>query len=236
MNKEDPYRDQAERLRQRIKPVGFEEGKAVDREELPPRSRVHQQKRKKTKWKLKYPVIRLLVLFFILLPITIFSIYSTVAKNKIGHTEPAVGESTDGFEFIDIDNPEDTKSTNEVSPKEESPKEEENSQTADEGEGEDSESLEADPKAGEMDESLRQQDSNEPTTDISSLLEESRNDANHSNQKDTVYHTVKPGETIFRISMMYYKSKEGIDTIRETNGLSSNEIKVGQVLTIPFNK
>ncbi|KAA9026159.1 LysM peptidoglycan-binding domain-containing protein [Niallia endozanthoxylica] len=223
MNKEGPYRDQAEKLRQRIKPADFEEGQAVDREELPPRSRVHQQKRKKNKWKLKYPVIRLLVLFFILLPITIFSIYSAVAKNKIGDSEPAVGESTDGFEFIDIDNPE-----------ENSP-DVENSQSTDDGAEEDSGLLETEPSGEEIDASLDQQDADNQSIDKSALIE-AGDGSSDSTPKDTVYHTVKPGETIFRISMMYYQSKVGIDTIKATNSLTSNEIRVGQVLIIPFNK
>ena len=60
---------------------------------------------KKNKWKLKYPVIRLLVLFFILLPITIFSIYSTIAKDKIGNVRETDGESTEEFETIEIEKP-----------------------------------------------------------------------------------------------------------------------------------
>ncbi len=52
----------------------------------------------------------------------------------------------------------------------------------------------------------------------------------------TVYHTVQPGETIYRISIKYYQSKAGIDTIKSANNLISNEIRVGQVLTIPLSK
>ncbi len=77
--------------------------KLVKREELPPRSRVHHQKQKKNKWKLKYPVIRLLALFFILLPITIFSIYSSIARDKVGNILKTDGESTEGFESINIE-------------------------------------------------------------------------------------------------------------------------------------
>ena len=90
MNKERPYREQAEKLRQKIDIDPFEEGEVVDREELPPRSRVHLQKRKKNKWKLKYPVIRLLVLFFILFPITIFSIYSSLLERPGGDEQRQV--------------------------------------------------------------------------------------------------------------------------------------------------
>jgi len=75
VNKEEPYRDQAERLKKRIQKINdkVEDG---NRDKLPPREQVHRQKKKKTKWKLKYPVIRLLVLSFILLPIIIFSVIS----------------------------------------------------------------------------------------------------------------------------------------------------------------
>ena len=105
MNKERPYREQAEKLRQKIDMDPFEEGEVVDREELPPRSRVHLQKRKKNKWKLKYPVIRLLVLFFILLPITIFSIYSFLLERPGGDATKTGGESSGGFEVIDLEPP-----------------------------------------------------------------------------------------------------------------------------------
>ncbi len=46
MSKEDPYRDQAERLRKRIDRKQ-ETGDSVQKSALPPRSRIHQEKRKK---------------------------------------------------------------------------------------------------------------------------------------------------------------------------------------------
>ncbi|WP_071395623.1 LysM peptidoglycan-binding domain-containing protein [Bacillus tuaregi] len=225
MNKEDPYRDQVERRRQKIKPADFPEGQVVDREELPPRSRVHQQKRKKNKWKLKYPVIRLLVLFFILLPITIFSIYSAMTKDKIGDSEPVVGESTDGFEFIDIEDSKDSDVEEPVELKNE------NSDTVEE----DNAAIQ-DVLGNEQASDLEQQDMIEKEAVVSNVLGESNDVSLQTHSKETVYHTVKPGETIFKISMMYYKSKSGIDTIKATNGLTSNEIRVGQVLIIPLNK
>ena len=63
-----------------------------------------------------------------------------------------------------------------------------------------------------------------------------RDKSNESITASTVYHTVQPGETIYRISIKYYQSKSGIDTIKSANNLSSNEIRVGQVLTIPLSK
>jgi LysM repeat protein len=95
--------DQAEALRelvqQKSKPAK-EDGLS-----LPPRSEVHRQKRtkkreKKKKWKLKYPLIRLLVLFFILLPISMLSIYYTHRDSKIVTVVTRSG--TDSYEPIDI--------------------------------------------------------------------------------------------------------------------------------------
>lgn len=50
---------------------------------------------------------------------------------------------------------------------------------------------------------------------------------------DNSFHTVQPGETLYRISMKYYKSQVGIEKIRSANGLNGNEINVGQRLVIP---
>lgn len=46
-------------------------------------------------------------------------------------------------------------------------------------------------------------------------------------------HKVANGETLYRISVNYYGSDVGVEKIKSANGLSSNEIMVGQTLTIP---
>lgn len=46
-------------------------------------------------------------------------------------------------------------------------------------------------------------------------------------------HTVQPGETLYRISVNIYGSGDGVEKIKRANGLSSNEISVGQTLIIP---
>ena len=226
MNKEDPYRDQAEKLRQNIERKQFEEGQVVNREELPPRSRIHHQKQKKNKWKLKYPVIRLLVLFFILLPITIFSIYSTIARDKVGNILKTDGESTEGFETINIEKYDNNPINEEIQVEEESPETKDNVR-------EDSHSSvnETGDKNGEAEVKSLTQNVESTSQDL-----EVENKVKDPVSPDIVYHTVQPGETIFRISIKYYQSKAGIDTIKTANNLSSNEIRVGQVLTIPLNK
>lgn len=46
-------------------------------------------------------------------------------------------------------------------------------------------------------------------------------------------HTVGSNENLYRISLKYYGNGEGVDKIKSANGLSSNEIGVGQTLVIP---
>ena len=46
-------------------------------------------------------------------------------------------------------------------------------------------------------------------------------------------HTVGSNENLYRISLKYYGNGEGVDKIKSANGLSSNEIRVGQRLVIP---
>jgi hypothetical protein len=227
MNKERPYREQAEKLRQKIDNDPFEEGEMVEREELPPRSRVHLQKRKKNKWKLKYPVIRLLVLFFILLPITIFSIYSSLLKGPVGDATKTGGESSGGFEVIDIE------PSPPVGGEEEEQDQDQSSEDANEfdlWEAEKNEYEDEDVEQSSSDDSSASSQESQSVS-IDSLVSDTK-----SQTKDIIYHTVKPGETIFRISMKYYHSKAGIDTIKSANNLSDNNIRVGQVLTIPLTK
>ncbi|WP_342509811.1 LysM peptidoglycan-binding domain-containing protein [Sporosarcina sp. FSL K6-2383] len=53
-------------------------------------------------------------------------------------------------------------------------------------------------------------------------------------QESTVKtHKVANGETLYRISVNYYGSDAGIEKIKNANGLTSNDIMVGQTLTIP---
>lgn len=213
MNKEDPYRDQAEKLRKKIEKSSFDAGQQAGKEELPPRRAIHQKGRKrKTKVKVKYPLIRLLALFFVLLPITVISIYSTIAKDKISNFKETISESTEEFETIEIENKE-----NQI--KEDEEDNEEDSQ--------------------EENRAVQNDDSQSSMNQNSETKTENRQSAAAPltvHEKDIVYHKVKRGETIYKISMKYYRSKAGIEMIKAANDLTSNEILTGQVLTIPLNK
>lgn len=69
---------------------------------LPSRREVHRRKKakKRVKWKLKYPLIRLLALFFISLPVLILGIY--YANNDSKTVTVVTRSETGSYEQIDI--------------------------------------------------------------------------------------------------------------------------------------
>ncbi|MEH6939877.1 LysM peptidoglycan-binding domain-containing protein [Bacillus sp. JJ664] len=48
-------------------------------------------------------------------------------------------------------------------------------------------------------------------------------------------HVVQEGETLFTISMKYYKNRNGEEIIQDENNLKDIEVTPGQVLKIPLN-
>jgi len=234
MNKEEPYRDQAERLKQRIQKINE---KVEYGDELPPREQIHRQKKKKTKWKLRFPVIRLLVLCFILLPIIIFSVisYRDSGKKIIG-TEKTSSDSI-GYETINLDNNEDESKADSV-------------KTEDNIQNDSNMSSPEEQSEVPLVEEKSTDDSSQPTTQSVPASsnqapgDQQQTDKNSSTQTVTKkteptvrvkYHTVQPGEGLFRIAMDYYQSQKGIDIIKKANNLTSENIYAGQVLKIPLN-
>jgi LysM repeat protein len=234
MNKEEPYRDQAERLKQRIEKINDKQPGAV-REKLPPREEVHREKRQKTKWKIKYPVIRMLVLSFILLPIIIFSIYSYLEGGKNVGPIKAGGNSSN-FETINFEKS--SPENKEAQIKNENQDNNQKDDKMDEASmDKDNESVENLPTTPESKETISEQDpeeksgtQDEPIQPITSQTESS------VPTSKVITHTVKSGETLYRIAINYYHSKEGINTIKEANNLKTEQINLGQVLKIPLEK
>lgn len=232
MNKEDPYRDQAERLRQRIELHKEGKGDSVT-DSLPSRSEIHKQKqkKKKTKVKIKYPLIRVLVVFFILLPITIFSVYSYLEDQNNGKTKNASVDNSK-FETIDIEAIEQEEENMEDEPtivEEGTDSESENStltpeQTTTVGNDDKNQPSEQETKKVEKEKEVlvEEKESNQPSEST-------------SGNETIVYHKVQLKETLFSIAMKYYQSQAGIDRIKSANNIQGEEIQAGQVLKIPLN-
>jgi len=88
-------KDQAENLRKKMENISKQQ--EDDELQLPPRSEVH--KKKKMKWKVKHPLVRILALFFVLLPISIYSIYHLVEKRPV----QVVTIDDESYETVDVD-------------------------------------------------------------------------------------------------------------------------------------
>ncbi len=235
MNNEEPYRDQAERLKQRIEKINE---KIEDKDVLPPREQIHRQKKKKTKWKLKYPLIRLLVLFFFLLPIIIFSVisYRDGAK-KVNGVEKTSNDSV-GYETINLEKSKVDEETTNLENSDET--KEIITDTNDSEEPSNESNGQVEQPDTNVETSIQPDSKNENKTDSqvsdNNIEKEKKPETLTESVKSTIVtHTVKPNENLYRLAMMYYHSSKGMDIIMKANNLTSNQISAGQVLKIPKN-
>ncbi|WP_078432750.1 LysM peptidoglycan-binding domain-containing protein [Metabacillus halosaccharovorans] len=229
MNDLEKRSDQAEGLRTRmIDEYKQENGK------YPPRSEIHKGKDKKTKPKLKYPIISILALFFILLPILILSLNlyygsqedeSSTDKLNIGEDRvyiPKIKESDN--QSIET---EQSQNENEVIESETKG----NSNTSDENEV-------ADESAPTIETKEKQNESetvNSTSTTTNEVTQSEGNEKDSEKQYSEIKtHKVAAGETLFSIAIKYYNNRSGEEIIRQYNQFSGNEIYEGQLLKIPI--
>jgi len=217
VQKNEKENDQAGELRSRI-----ERQKA--KSSLPKRSKVHQNKKKKSKVKIKLPMIQLLALFFILLPIGFYSLYTYFQDRPLPVTksDQVVLKEEDKESIPTTATAEDIKEKE--SAKAEAEKEKEEAEAKAKAQQEAKEKAKAQQEAEEKAKKAAAEKKN---------VQAAKSD---KEEYKVVLHTVQGEETLFRISMNYYKSQEGIALIREWNGLNGNEISRGQVLKIPIKK
>jgi cytoskeletal protein RodZ len=247
VQKNEKENDQAVELRSRI-----ERQKA--KSSLPKRSKVHQNKKKKSKVKIKLPMIQLLALFFILLPIGFYSLYTYFQDRPLPVTksDQVVLKEEDKESIPTTATAEDLKEKE--SAKAEAEKEKEEAKAKAKAQQEAKEKAKAQEEAEEKAKVQREaeakakaQQAAEEKAKVQQEAEEKAKKAaaekknvqaakSDKEEYKVVLHTVQGEETLFRISMNYYKSQEGIALIREWNGLNGNEISRGQVLKIPIKK
>ncbi|MBM7694729.1 LysM repeat protein [Peribacillus deserti] len=198
-----------------------------DKQPVLSRAELHRKKRTKKKWKIKFPLLKFLSLLFILLPVTIYSAYQ-----YFGSQSSDSDSLKNGFETVEVFKGEklnenaaaENASVNEIH-KETQPVTSSQKETE---------------KPRENEQILSNESAVQAVPDKKEIqVEEAPQeplDKNQNNEYRVVYHTVQPKETVFRISMKYYNSQDGIALIREWNGLSGNEISAGQKLKIPLKK
>ncbi|MED3911106.1 LysM peptidoglycan-binding domain-containing protein [Peribacillus simplex] len=251
VQKNEKENDQAGELRSRI-----ERQKA--KSSLPKRSKVHQNKKKKSKVKIKFPMIQLLALFFILLPIGFYSLYTYLQDRPVPVTksDQVVLKEEDKESIPTTATADDLKEKESAKAGAEKEKEEAEAKAKAEQEAEEKAKAEqeAEEKAKaeqEAEEKAKAEQEAAEKAKAQHIADEKAKKAAAEKKKaaenvqaakpdkesyKVVLHTVQGEETLFRISMKYYKSQEGIALIREWNGLNGNEISKGQVLKIPIKK
>lgn len=247
VQKNEKENDQVGELRSRI-----ERQKA--KSSLPKRSKVHQNKKKKSKVKIKLPMIQLLALFFILLPIGFYSLYTYFQDRPL----PVTKSDQVVLKEEDIESIPTTATAEDLKEKEsakaEAEKEKEEAEAKAKAQQEAKEKAKAQQEAEEKAKAQREAEAKAKAQQEAEEKAKAQQEAEEKAKKaaaekknvqaakpdkegyKVVLHTVQGEETLFRISMNYYKSQEGIALIREWNGLNGNEISKGQVLKIPIKK
>ncbi|QHE52551.1 LysM peptidoglycan-binding domain-containing protein [Pontibacillus sp. HMF3514] len=217
-NSSEQFEDQAQVLRQRMHHTN-EEGMAekvddykyyesndedLDVLNLPPRSETHKDKKTGYKWKVRYPVIRLLIVLFIILTLLI-PIYNLWGKQDesggvLGSVQSA--KASDASYMLELT------------------------------------------RYKKSPETVLGLDNKEETEPSEKALDESAGNNETSNKDDVAStkdgvtptykeYVVREGDTLFSISMKFYKSKDGEKRIIRANHLEAEEIYVGQTLLIP---
>lgn len=201
---------------------------------LPSRSEIHRQKKKKTRFKIKYPIIRLLALLFILLPVAILSFKFNTNLEKL---EASPVKKSANFESISYENKDEAvrypENNEEETPTEETETEQEPEITEQEQKIVEQEEAKQ-PEVNKQEEPKEEagQQVNENTTSN----EEAKQPVQElpMDRYDVKYHKVKADETLYRISMKYYNSRSGEELIKRWNNINGDTVIEGQVLKIPI--
>ncbi|MGM7721884.1 LysM peptidoglycan-binding domain-containing protein [uncultured Metabacillus sp.] len=193
--------------------------------DFPPRSEVHKDKEKKKKPKMKYPIISILAIFFVMLPILFLSITTYYSSR---HHQSADGESLSGNEtvFVSTGAPEDEEQDTaslEATESIEETEEVEPVQT--------DETSNANKEETIIDDGNEQK--TEDTVEVDAEAKESA-ETDSTNYREVITHKVAANETLFKIAIKYYNSRSGEDIIREYNKLQGDTVYEGQILKIPL--
>jgi hypothetical protein len=219
----DSYHEQVEEKRQRIEKVNNNDLMGM-KSPLPSRLDIHHSKKKKKKTKLKFPLLKVLLTFFILLPIS-----TILAYTYFTHQHSLLVDTKEmGGEKISYENSKNHHLNNQGNKTEIQVQTENNENTIDP-----SNSYTQGESNSKINESgTKTDDSNSANNGLQT------NDGQGSGETNVqiVNHVVQPNETLFSIAMKYYHSQTGIDKIVQQNNIINNEIESGQTLQIPLTK
>ncbi len=216
-------------------------------DELPSRQS-YREKKKNSKNKNRNPLFTSLAVMFFFIPIIVFLVFMYMLNQNDADTNPGqyddvfyeksdetgmLDEKKDGEQSVEEekDSQHTAAALEEEKPKEDSSKSEkkadesrqktEKKQTEKKKEPEEKETNRAEEKPAVTKKKVA-----ETTPPVQKAAE--------PKPKKVLKHTVAEKETLFRISLKYYKDRSGEEKIRNYNQLSGNNVYAGQVLDIPI--
>ncbi|WP_181833057.1 LysM peptidoglycan-binding domain-containing protein [Bacillus taeanensis] len=204
--------------------------------QLPSRQEFHRKKKKSRKTKQRpFLLIRTLLIFFVFIVIGAFSYFyfglSSKIENVGGKWVSGEESAYEEFEYEIGSNEEDASS--EINSSKENKQEENETESVIIEQEEENDQL--NPAADQKVEEKGQHEGQETANNYQSSDSKGQQIDSDLNAKEReVIHIVQKGETLFRISMKYYESRNGEEIIRERNNLRENEIYEGQKLVIPL--
>lgn len=196
----------------------------AQRESLPSRAEYHRSKYKKRaahKSNAKISVPLILLLLLLLLPVAILSFIHLGDKPNAERVDSSSGEEV-LFETDETNSPKENENNVKEKDRKQETEKKENVTHQKKISSNEGPKRKSQPK-----EEVKKEKQKEEAPP------EKNNENTEQGQDGFIYHQVQPGETLFRIAMKYYSSQQGVDRIKQANGLSSNEISAGQTLKIP---
>jgi LysM repeat protein len=213
--KNDDYKTDFEEHR---KEIGLDDGHDVSK--LPSRSELHRKGRKPKK-KSSHTMINIILGLFTLIPVLIL-VYIISDFYTPGDQTSAKGGDTGTLFEMNSDKPV------------------KNTADADKEDVKKSTSKEVEKSVGKTETKVEEKPVSKPVVSVNPTPEkkpevkvEPKAEKKPESKPVSKTHTVGGNENLYRISLKYYGNGGGVDKIKSANGLSSNEIRVGQRLVIP---
>lgn len=196
----------------------------------PPMLSRSDSRRGKKKTIFRYPLLNLLIVFFLLIPIVIVIVFVTVQNLGSSDEVKTETEST-----VNVSNNTDAKEEKAKAKKaaEEKAAAEKKEADAAKAEAAKKEQEAADQKAAE-----EKAAADKAAAEEKAKADAAQKKANEEAEKKAAAssHTVQAGETLYGIARSAYGSAgaaAGVEKIKQANGLGSNDVPVGTVLKIP---
>ncbi|MCY8203335.1 LysM peptidoglycan-binding domain-containing protein [Bacillus sp. N12A5] len=211
-----------------------------DGESLPTRQSVkNKREQKKKQSKTKTPLFTVLAVLFVFVPVivlvTLFYLKSH-PDNHDDYEDVFIDSSQSKYEIVPkSEDKKDTADTKETALQQESKKKSENTKAKEPTKTTDKKQ----PAVAEKEDSTNKEEATTAAVSSSQQTaapqEQQPAEPVQAEPKRVVKHTVQKKETLYRISMKYYKSRSGEEKIRAYNHLNGNDVYTGQVLDIPLD-